>query len=59
MNEFELTKYRWFAKKEWQEELRRMLASGLKYGPDAFANKGFRYLTKTLIESAAWPKTSC
>ena len=32
---------------EWQEEIRRMLASGLKYELDALANKDFRYLTKT------------
>ena len=45
----ELTKYRWFQKKEWQEEIRRMLASGLKYELDALANKDFRYLTKTYL----------
>jgi DNA topoisomerase-6 subunit A len=45
----ELTKYRWFQKKEWQEEIKRMLASGLKYELDALANKDFRYLTKTYL----------
>jgi DNA topoisomerase VI subunit A len=42
-------KYRWFAKKEWQEEIKRMLAAGLKYELDALANKDFRYLTKTYL----------
>src|SRR6058998_153148 len=45
----ELAKYRWFQKKEWQEEIKRMLASGLKYELDAPANKDFRYLTKTYL----------
>jgi DNA topoisomerase-6 subunit A len=45
----ELMKYPWFAKKDWQEEIRRMLASGLKYELDALANKDFRYLTKTYL----------
>src|SRR6266516_3283285 len=31
----ELLKYRWFQKKPWQEEIKRMLASGLKYELDA------------------------
>jgi DNA topoisomerase VI subunit A len=45
----ELTKYRWFQKKPWQDEIKRMLASGLKYELDALANKDFRYLTKTYL----------
>jgi len=45
----ELTKYRWFQKKEWQEEIKRMLATGLKYELDALANKDFRFLTKTYL----------
>ena len=45
----ELINYRWFQKKEWQEEIKRMLASGLKYELDALANKDFRYLTKTYL----------
>src|SRR5512141_1912033 len=45
----ELMKYRWFQKKPWQEEIKRMLASGLKYELDALANKDFRYLTKTYL----------
>ena len=36
-------------KKPWQEEIKRMLASGLKYELDALANKDFRYLTKTYL----------
>jgi len=33
--------------KPWQEEIKRMLASGLEYELDALANKDFRSLTKT------------
>jgi DNA topoisomerase-6 subunit A len=45
----ELLKYRWFSKKPWQDEIKRMLGSGLKYELDALANKDFRYLTKTYL----------
>jgi DNA topoisomerase-6 subunit A len=45
----ELLKYRWFDKKPWQDEIKRMLASGLKYELDALANKDFRFLTKTYL----------
>ena len=45
----ELINYRWFQKKDWQEEIKRMLASGLKYELDALANKDFRYLSKTYL----------
>ena len=41
----ELLAYQWFQKKEWQKEIKNMLASGLKYELDALANKDFRYLT--------------
>ena len=41
----ELMNYPWFQKKSWQQEIKRMLASGLKYELDALANKDFRYLT--------------
>jgi DNA topoisomerase-6 subunit A len=41
----ELMAYPWFQKKEWQKEIKHMLASGLKYELDALANKDFRYLT--------------
>ncbi|MBI2491957.1 MAG: hypothetical protein HYV94_07665 [Candidatus Rokubacteria bacterium] len=42
-----MLKCRWFQKKDWQEEIKRILSSGLKYELAALANKGFRYLTKT------------
>ena len=45
----ELLNYRWFQKKHWQEEIQRMLATGLKYELDALANKDFRYLSKTYL----------
>jgi len=45
----DLLKYRWFQKKHWQEEIKRMLASSLKYELDALANKDFRYLTKIYL----------
>jgi len=41
----EIMAYPWFQKKEWQKEIKYMLASGLKYELDALANKDFRYLT--------------
>ena len=47
--ESQVLKYRWFQKKPWQEEIKRMLASGLKYELDALADKDFRYLTKTYL----------
>src|SRR5512138_3807664 len=45
----ELLSYSWFAKKPWQEEIKRMLSSGLKYELDALANKDFQYLTKRYL----------
>jgi DNA topoisomerase-6 subunit A len=45
----ELMKYKWFQKKEWQTEIKRMLTSELKYELDALANKDFQYLTKTYL----------
>src|SRR6058998_43203 len=45
----ELLKYRWFEKRPWQEEIKRMLTSGLKYELDALANKDFQYLTKKYL----------
>jgi DNA topoisomerase-6 subunit A len=41
----ELKNYKWFQKKEWQNEINNMLDSELKYELDALANKDFRYLT--------------
>ena len=41
----EILNYPWFQKKEWQKEIKYMLASGLKYELDALANKDFRFLT--------------
>src|SRR5215469_707830 len=45
----ELLRYRWFEKKPWQEEIKRMLGTGLKYELDALANKDFQYLTKQYL----------
>ena len=45
----ELLKYKWFQKKEWQNEIKGMLSSGLKYELDALANKDFQYLTKIYL----------
>ncbi|HXH83626.1 MAG TPA: DNA topoisomerase IV subunit A [Candidatus Tectomicrobia bacterium] len=45
----ELLRYQWFQKKAWQDEIKRMLTSGLKYELDALANKDFQYLTKTYL----------
>jgi len=45
----ELMNYQWFQKPAWQSEIKRMLASGLKYELDALANKDFQYLTKKYL----------
>jgi DNA topoisomerase-6 subunit A len=45
----ELLNYRWFQKTAWQQEIKRMLSSGLKYELDALANKDFQYLTKKYL----------
>jgi DNA topoisomerase-6 subunit A len=45
----EIMAYPWFQKKEWQAEIKHMLASGLKYELDALANKDFRYLTTSYL----------
>ena len=45
----ELLNYRWFQKPAWQQEIKRMVASGLKYELDALANKDFQYLTKKYL----------
>lgn len=45
----ELLNYAWFQKKPWQQEIKRMLSSGLKYELDALANKDFQFLTKTYL----------
>jgi len=45
----ELMNYAWFQKKPWQAEIKRMLASGLKFELDALANKDFQFLTKKYL----------
>ena len=45
----ELMNYQWFQKPAWQAEIKRMLASGLKYELDALANKDFQFLTKKYL----------
>ena len=45
----ELLNYQWFQKPAWQQEIKRMLTSGLKYELDALANKDFQYLTKKYL----------
>ncbi|MBV8882176.1 MAG: DNA topoisomerase IV subunit A [Planctomycetaceae bacterium] len=45
----ELMAYPWFQKKEWQKEIKHMLASGLKFELDVLANKDFRYLTTSYL----------
>jgi DNA topoisomerase-6 subunit A len=45
----ELLNYAWFQKKPWQQEIKRMLSSGLKYELDALANKDFQFLTNTYL----------
>jgi DNA topoisomerase-6 subunit A len=45
----ELLDYSWFKKEAWQAEIKRMLASGLKYELDSLANKDFQFLTKKYL----------
>jgi DNA topoisomerase-6 subunit A len=45
----ELLAYPWFVKKEWQKEIKNMLASGVKYELDALASKNFQYLTTNYL----------
>ena len=45
----ELMAYPWFQKKEWQKEIKNMLASGVKYELDALASKNFQYLTTNYL----------
>jgi DNA topoisomerase-6 subunit A len=45
----EILNYPWFHKKPWQQEIKHMLSSGLKYELDALANKDFRFLTTTYL----------
>ncbi|MEE9264137.1 MAG: DNA topoisomerase IV subunit A [Vicinamibacteria bacterium] len=45
----ELLSYQWFQKTAWQQEIKRMLSSGLKYELDALANKDFQFLTKKYL----------
>ena len=53
----ELLNYRWLQKPPWQDEVKRMLSSGLKYELDALANKDFRYLTKTYLPGSSKKRT--
>jgi DNA topoisomerase-6 subunit A len=45
----ELLDYQWFKQPAWQQEIKRMLSSGLKYELDALANKDFQFLTKKYL----------
>jgi len=45
----ELMNYSWFQKKEWQNEIKGMLASGLKFELDSLANKDFQFLTNQYL----------
>src|SRR5206468_5992676 len=45
----ELLNYAWLQKTGWQQEIKRMPSSGLKYELHALANKDFQYLTKKYL----------
>jgi DNA topoisomerase-6 subunit A len=45
----ELLKYPWFQQKEWQREIRNMLASGVKMELEAFSNRDFSFITETYL----------
>src|SRR5256885_6646865 len=45
----ELINYRWFQKKDWQEEIKRMLAAGLQDRIQAVAQQNIPYPNNTLL----------
>ncbi|HVY61830.1 MAG TPA: DNA topoisomerase IV subunit A [Planctomycetota bacterium] len=45
----ELLKYPWFQQKEWQREIRNMLAAGVKLELEAFSNRDFSFITETYL----------
>jgi DNA topoisomerase-6 subunit A len=45
----ELLKYPWFQQKEWQHEIRNMLAAGVKMELEAFSNRDFSFITETYL----------
>jgi len=45
----ELINYRWFQKKEWQEEIKRMLATGLKVRASSARQQGLPLPEQDLI----------
>ncbi len=45
----ELLAYPWFQKKEWQREIERMLALGVKLELEAFSNRDFSFITETYL----------
>lgn len=45
----ELLKYPWFQQKEWQREIRNMLATGVKYELESFSNRDFSFITEKYL----------
>lgn len=45
----ELLNYPWFQQKEWQREIRNMLAQGVKLELEAFSNRDFSFITETYL----------
>jgi DNA topoisomerase-6 subunit A len=45
----QILEYPWFQKKPWQEEIKQMLATGVKYELEAFSSKGISFITQTYL----------
>ena len=45
----EIRQYPWFAKKEWQREIKHMEALGVKLELEALSNKHFSFITETYL----------
>jgi DNA topoisomerase-6 subunit A len=45
----EIMAYPWFAKKEWQKEIKHMLSLGVKLELEALSNKDFSFITETYL----------
>jgi DNA topoisomerase-6 subunit A len=45
----ELLRYPWFQEKQWQREIRNMLASGVKMELEAFSNRDFSFITEKYL----------
>lgn len=45
----QVLEYPWFQKKTWQEEIKQLLANGVKYELEALSGKGISFITETYL----------